>query len=413
VSQTRADAPATSPTTAAGVSTLQRHITPAFRSYSGEGALEGLATELDRAGCSRAAVICGAWLLEHPQVFGRIESALGDRLVGVFTDVEEHSPIPSVRAAAQTLSRLDADAVVAVGGGSSIVTARAATILLAEGEDVRSLCTQQGPDGRLFSPKLAAPKLPIWLVPSTPITAYAKAGSALRDPASGDRLALFDPKTRAQAVFFDPEVALTAPPELTLGSALNAFSMSVESVQGSTDPLTDALALHALYVLAGALVQLAEKPHDGHLRLQLMIGALLAGQGSDFVGGGLAQALAHTAGPRSTVSNGIVETILLPHTMRYTSPATPGRLAMIASAVARTGVLGGPEDDTASRDEQAVQAVDGLFTRLGVPRRLRDVGVQRSDLSEIAQHTLGDWTLTRIPRQAGLEELLGLLKAAW
>ena len=62
---------------------------------------------------------------------------------------------------------------------------------------MRDLCTTRGPDGRLSSPKLLAPKIPNWVVPSTPITAYAKAGTAVRDPDTDERLALFDPKTRA------------------------------------------------------------------------------------------------------------------------------------------------------------------------------------------------------------------------
>jgi alcohol dehydrogenase class IV len=145
-----------------------------------------------------------------------------------------------------------------------------------------------------------------------------------------------------------------------------------------------------------------------------MVGALLSGQGSDFVGGGLAQALAHSAGPRSSVSNGIVESILLPHTMRFTAPATPGRLALVAKAMAGTAV---PWDANSESDNdldaRAITAVDELCHGLGVPRRLRDVDVERSDLDGIAEHTLNDWTLTRIPRRADREDLLAVLEAAW
>ena len=102
----------------------------------------------------------------------------------------EHSPLPSVERARAFLAERDADAVVAVGGGSSVVTARAATILLGEGRDVRELCTRREADGRLVSPKLAAPKLPQWVVCQLPDEAYAKAGAAVRDPATGERLAL-------------------------------------------------------------------------------------------------------------------------------------------------------------------------------------------------------------------------------
>ena len=98
--------------------------------------------------------------------------------------------MPSVEEGARLLERLGADGVVAVGGGSAVVSARASAILLAERKDVRELCTRRAADGRLTSPKLLAPKLPQWVVATTPSTAYAKAGSAVRDPVAGERLAI-------------------------------------------------------------------------------------------------------------------------------------------------------------------------------------------------------------------------------
>ncbi|KQW42654.1 alcohol dehydrogenase [Nocardioides sp. Root1257] len=390
-----------------------RHVTPAFRVLSGEGALDALAAEFDRARCRRVVVVCGASMLAHPRVLERIASVLGDRLAGQFGGVKEHSPVPVVQAAADLLADVEADAVLAVGGGSAIVTARAASILLAERRDVRDMCTQWGSDGRLISPRLIAAKLPIWIVPSTPTTAYAKAGSAVRDTSTGERLALYDPKTRAQGVVFDPEVAMSAPVELVRGSALNAMCMSVESFQGSSDPLADALLLHALRELTEFLPRLHDEPDDPSIRLRLMLGALLAGQGSDYVGGGLAQALAHSAGPRSSVSNGVVESILLPHTMRFAEPATPGRLAAVTRAIHDRGFPSVASEDNEARLRSAPDAIDELCRHMAVPRRLRDVGVHQGALDEIAEHALGDWTLTRIPRRAGRSELLTVLQEAW
>lgn len=193
----------------------------------------------------------------------RVESALGERLAARFDGVREHSPLPAVEAARTALADAQADAVIAVGGGSAIVTARAATILLAEQRDVRELCTRREADGRLTSPKLLAPKLPQWVVPTTPTTAYAKAGSAVRDPETGERLALFDPKTGAQGIFIDPVMALTAPVELALASGLNAFSMAVEGLQSEVDdPLAEALLTHALRMLAEWLPRLRREPDD-------------------------------------------------------------------------------------------------------------------------------------------------------
>ena len=165
-----------------------RHTTPAFRTFAGKDALAGLPRELARLDVSRAVVFCGASMSRHPDALDRVETALGTAFVGRFDGVREHSPVPDVLAARRFLADTGADAVIALGGGSAVVTARAATILLAEDAEVRELCTRRGPDGRLTSPRLSAPKLPQWVVPSTPSTAYAKAGSAVRDPETGERL---------------------------------------------------------------------------------------------------------------------------------------------------------------------------------------------------------------------------------
>jgi alcohol dehydrogenase class IV len=384
-----------------------QHATPAFRTFSGEKALPAIPRELDRLGCSRAVIIGGPWLVGFPEVLGAVEAALDGRLAGRFDDVEEHSPVPSVLAARDLLKDVNADAVIAVGGGSSIVTARAATILLAETGDIRDLCTQRRPDGTLFSPRLDSPKIPNWVVPSTPITAFAKAGSAVRDPSSGDRLALFDPKTRAQGVFFDPGVALTAPPGLVTSAALNAFSMAVESLQaGVDDCLADALLMHALRLLAEWMPRVIDSPDDAEPRLRLMAAALLCGQGSDYVGGGLAQALSHAAGPRSSVANGTIEALLLPHTMRFNAPVTRERLALVAD-VLDPGATGG------SAEELATAAVERVLVDLNVPQRLRDVDVDRSAIAEVVEHALDDWSITRVPRSVNRSELTQILDAAW
>jgi alcohol dehydrogenase class IV len=385
-----------------------QHVTPAFRTFCGADALGALPRELDRVGASRAVVFCGGWAERHPDALERVESVLGGRLAGRFDGVLEHSPVPAVEAGRRALEVARADAVIAVGGGSAIVTARAATIILAEGRQVRELCTRREAGGRLSSPKLLAPKLPQWVVPTTPTTAYAKAGSAVRDPETGERLALFDPKTRAQGIFLDPAMALTAPMTLAQASGLNAFAMAVEALQSDIDdPLAEALLTHALRMLAQWLPRLYAAPDDAEPRLRVMLAALLCGQGSDHVGGGLAQALSHAAGPRSSTSNGVVEAMLLPHTMRYNAPVTGAGLARIADA------LGAWLQAGASTQERAIAAVKRVLAAVEVPARLRDAGVASEVLSEVVDHATDDWSLTRVPRHASPDDLKELLRAAW
>jgi alcohol dehydrogenase class IV len=386
-----------------------RHATPALRTFCGDGALASLGRECDRLGLERVVILCGRSMShQHADALADVESALASRLAGRFDRVAAHSPIPSVQAAATLLADVSADATVAVGGGSAIVTARAASIVLAEQRDIRELATSRGVDGRLVSPKLSAPKIASLVVPTTPTTAYAKAGSAVRDPETGDRLALYDPKSRAQSIFFDPKLALTAPSSLATGSALNTLSMAVEGLQSSTDdPLADALLAHALGIACEWLPRQVRDPADPEPRLRLMLAALLCGQGSDFAGGGLAQALSHAAGPRSNTSNGTVEAMLLPHTMRFNAPVVADRIANIARIIDLRAV---PADATA---ESAVAGVGQVLREIGVPEHLRDVGVDQEALPEIVDHALDDWVLTQVPRPAGRDELLELLGEAW
>ncbi|WP_328469038.1 iron-containing alcohol dehydrogenase family protein [Actinoplanes sp. NBC_00393] len=380
-----------------------RHLSPAFRTFCGEGALEALPRELARVGARRAVIVCIPAVAEHTEAMGALHAALGDRLAGQFDGVEEHSPLPTVERARAFLEAHDADAVVAVGGGSSVVTARAATILLGEGKDVRDLCTRRE-GGRLVSPRLAAPKLPQWVVPSTPTSAYAKAGAAVRDPETGERLALYDPKARAQGVILDPVMALTAPPRLSWSAALNVFSMAVEGLQSrQVDPLADALLAHALRTVVAWLPRVTEEPDQAGPRLQLMLAAVLSGQGSDHSGGGLAQALSHAIGPRSAAPNGVVEALLLPHAMRFNASAVPHRI------VALGDYLGLAEPAPGA----VIEEIERLLASFEVPSRLRDVGVAQDSIVEVVAHAMDDWAITAGPRPPDERDVRELLVGAW
>ena len=216
------------------------------------------------------------------------------------------------------------------------------------------------------------------------------------------------PRRGAKGIFLDPAVALTAPVALAKSSALNAFSMAVEGLQADVDdPLAEALLTHALRMLGAWLPRLESAPDNAEPRLRLMLAALLCGQGSNYVGGGLAQALSHATGPRSSVSNGVVEAMLLPHTMRFNAAVTGARLSRVADALdARPQADGSPAD-------RAIAAVKRVLAEVGLPARLRDVGVVDTVLPQVADHAMDDWFLTQVPRRAGHDDLMDLLQAAW
>lgn len=384
-----------------------QHITPPLRVVHGPESLGQLGRELARMNCSRAVIFCGPWMAEGP-LLERVRSALGERCAGVYSNVLAHSPVASVEEAAQALRTLQADAVIAVGGGSVIVTARAATILAAENKPVQELCTVTDEKGSLRSPKLLAPKLPQLIVPTTPTTAIVKAGSAVFDPIEGKRLALFDPKTRAQCVFIDPELIGSAPRALVAAASINTMSMAIEGLTSrSGDPIADALLMQVLR-LAELHLSDPARLDDAAVRGDLVVAAVMCGQGTDHTAAGITTVLGHAIGARFEKDNGLVNAIVLPHVLRFNADAAAAGLAKVAAA------LGLPRSDAATQLRMISDTVTSIFTALGVPSRLRELGVPREDLPELARLAMGDWFLRGNPRPVrAAAELQQIMEEAW
>ncbi len=313
----------------------------------------------------------------------------------------------SVQDAADLLTRLQADAVIAVGGGSSIVTARAATILSAEKKPVHALCTTFDEGGKAISPKLLAPKLPQLIIPTTPTTAIVKAGTAVFDAASGSRLAMFDPKTRAQAVFIDPQMILSAPRGLVASACINTMSMAIEGLSSRTgNPLADSLLMHVLRLCAMHLPQTG-RHDDPAVRGELVMAAVMCGQGTDHTAAGVTTVLGHAIGARFEKENGLVNAIVLPHVLRFNGGSNAAGLAKIAAAF---GLQASPE----AQVEAVVAVVQSIFAALGIPTRLRELDVPFEELPEVAALAMKDWFLKGNPRPVkSAEELQRILEEAW
>jgi alcohol dehydrogenase len=328
--------------------------------------------------------------------------------VGVFGGVKVHSPIPTVLAAADELKRVGADAAVAVGGGSVIVTARAASIVLAEGTDIAGMTSSIDADGRLNSPKLLARKIPQFVVPTTPTTASVKAGSAIFDIDARKRCALFDPKTRAQAVFIHPELILPVPSHVVIGASLNTLVMAIEGLASRTgNPFSDALLMHALRLCVRNL----EGPvaiGDPDKRGELILAAVMCGKGTDQTGAGMALALGHAIGMRHEIDNGIANAIVLPFVMKFNAEVALAGYEKAAAALN----LGHSKADRLVAE--LTETLSRLFRTLNVPRRLRDAGVPRDAFSELASLALEDWFLRNNPRPVQkASEIESILQEAW
>ena len=385
-----------------------RHFSPAMRIHQGADCLDALEGELARCGSERAVVFCGSTLARPGSPVDLVRQAMGSRLAEVYAGVRADSPLPVVQAAVAALRQMKADAIVAVGGGSAVTMARAVNILLAETGDVHDLCTQRDASGRLHSPKLLAPKLPIIAIPTTPTTATVKAGSAVLDTDAGKRLALYDPKARAQAVFIHPALVQSASRSLVVSAALNTLALALEGLMSKRgDPMSDAMLIHATRLLVSGLPR-ASMEDDLDVRADLMIASILCGHGSDYTGAGMAIPVGHAISTQFDVDMGRSDAIMLPHVVRFNAEAAAPGIRKIALAI-------DVRAEAAEAPEQAVvQALETLFTSLGLPRRLRDVGVPQEALSKLATISFDDWYLQSNPRPiADVAELQRVLEEAW
>ena len=371
-------------------------------------AISGLPAVLNRAGASRAMVLCGPSILSHSNVVPRVQESLGDRCVGLFSGVAPHSPVATLDAAVALARETGADALVSVGGGSTHDTTKGVATLLGEGGRIHDHEAHFEPPDRITYPDFNADRLPIITVTTTMGAAELSRGAGFADRDLGRKILVADPNTIPGYIIIDGKALATTPVDILTSTAVGQLRIAIETVYSTKhNPISDAMALHAIRLLVEHL------PHCKDLELDRLLNiktaacmASLAGVG----GLGLNTATAHHVGGIFDVPHGEANAILLPHTMRYNAEACADRLALIADAM-------GVDTSAMTDDEAACAAADGvenLRRSLGLPDRLRDVGVPEEGLELIASATLHDRALATNPRPvADAGPIMTVLRQAW
>jgi alcohol dehydrogenase class IV len=382
------------------------------RVHGGPDAISKLAEEADRLRTQRLLVVCGQSVADKTDLVERVKGALGDRVAGVFSGGKTGSPVTSVLEGVAAAREVDADGIIAVGGGSAVVTARGITIVLAEKGTAQELCTQY-PEGKPpVSPRLMAPKIPNLIVLTTATTAVTRAGTALIDPESGHRLELFDPKTRPAAVIWDEQALLSAPPWLCLNATASCFTGIASALQHrGLNPLAESDLLEALRLLLDNLPLVNTQPDDPAVRINLCAAAFLYNRATDAGAGGSAlgvvTALVHSLDTRyPECGHGDAYTILTAPGMRFNAESNVAGQANFAQAM---GVRNQGMDDSQA-GAAAADAIEALFKGLGLPVRLSEVGVPEDGIDQIAEDAMTDFGLHRNVRKIqNVDELNGIL----
>lgn len=337
----------------------------ATRVRFGVGVRHALGEEMDALGLRRALILTTPQQAETAQVFADL---LGARAAGVFTGAVMHTPVAVSEEATKTARRLEADCVVAIGGGSTTGLGKA----IALRTDLLQI-----------------------VVPTT--YAGSEATPILGQTEGGRKTTITTPKVQPEVVLYDAELVRTLPVAMTVTSALNAMAHAAEGLYArNRSPLSTLMAIEGLRAFRDALPGVVAEPEDLRARGETLYGAWLCGTVLGQVGMALHHKLCHTLGGSFDLPHAETHAIILPHAIGFNEMAVPRLLAPIAD------IFGGA---TAGR------ALHDFAVAMKAPRALRDLGLGEVDLDRAADIATENayWN----PRPVERDALRRLLHAAW
>jgi len=371
----------------------------------GPGALARLGREAIRLGMRRPLVVTDR---------GVVAAGLAERVYAALA--EEELPVarfesvranPTDRDGEEGLAAFRAgecDGLVAVGGGSSIDAAKLVQLLTTHAPPLSRYDDSVGGDRHVRDtmPPLVA-------IPTTAGTGSEVGRSAVATLAeTGRKTVIFSPYLMPRVAVCDPELTVGLPATLTAWTGMDALTHAVEAyVAQGFHPLADALALDAVRRVARSLPAAVAEGSDLAARTDMMIAAM-EGATAFQKGLGASHALAHALTPISGVHHGLANAVVLPAVADWNRSAAPERLAAIAVAL---GEPAGGDDEALSA--RAVERIRALARGVGIPARLREVGVREEDLARIAARAFEDASHRTNPRPCTEADLLALARAAW
>jgi maleylacetate reductase len=332
-----------------------------------------------------------------------VEALLGERWAGTFDGALPHVPAEQVTEAAALAQERQARALLALGGGSAIGLAKAASHAL-EAE-------QRAPHPG------AQARVPVAALPTTYAGSEMTAvfGVTQPDGAGGTRkVTTADPRIAPRMVIYDPVLTLDLPPELTASTGINALAHCLEAAYSlQRHPLSTAAALRGAGHIGRALPRCWAEGQDLAARTEMLLGAHLAGAALATVSMGLHHGLCHVLGGAAGVPHGVANSIMLPHALRYNLEATAPVLAQAAAAMGAASAAQA-ESEPLGAAEALVAQVAALIKGMGLPARLREAGVRREDLPRLAGLALQSRAVQSNPKPVTtVEQALGVLEAAW
>ena len=368
----------------------------------GPGSLAEAGYAAARLGARRPLVVTDPGLIEAGWVdeLLRLLHEAGLRPV-VWNDVTPNPKDHEVAKGYEVYRESGADVLIALGGGSCIDAAKGIAILSSNGGDILDYA---GVD------QVSKPIPPLLMIPSTSGTgADVSQFCIITDTARSVKVTIMGRALVPDLSIIDPALLTTMPEWLAAATGLDALTHGIESfVSLAHNPLADIHALHAVGLVTRHLYRTIDVPTDTVAREGMAQASLNAGLAFTNAILGATHAMSHQVGGLLDAPHGVVNGVLLPHVIRYNARATPDRFIDLARA-AGLSVDGMPGVEAA---ELLAVHVRTLADDVGVPRGLRELGVDESSLDRLAANTLDDACLATNPREADAADIVTLFKAA-
>jgi maleylacetate reductase len=369
--------------------------------------VEAVLEEVERLEAHAVFVLASSTLARTTDVVERLRQALGNRYAGLHARIGAHTPRTDVVEAANAARAAGADLLVTVGGGS--VTDAAKMVGLCLGNNISDPAqldayrARVAADGRVERPPVEAPAMRSIDVPTTLSAGEYTASAGCTDTSRHVKEMFGHPLVVPMSVILDPEITRHTPEWLFLSTGIRAVDHAVEDICSiNGQPMAEGASRQALRLLGRGLPAVKADPADLAARLDCQLGAWMSMVGSQTgVSKGASHGIGHVLGGTAGVPHGYTSCIMLPHVLRFNHAVNADRQALVSEALGRAL-------------EPAAEAVAGLIAALGLPARLRDVGVKPEQLDTIAEHSMHDrWVRTNPRKIDGPAVVRALLDAAW
>lgn len=370
-------------------------------SYHGKGAILEIATEANGRGFKKALVCSDPDLIKFG-VTKKVTDVLeaNGLAYAIYSNIKANPTIENVQLGVEAFKDAQADYLIAIGGGSSMDTAKGIGIVIANPEfsDIRSL------EGVAPTKNKS---VPIFAVPTTAGTAAeVTINYVITDVEKNRKMVCVDPKDIPVVAFVDPDMMSTMPKGLTAATGMDALTHAIEGyITAGAWELSDMFHLKAIEIIARSLRHAVDNIPDG--REGMALGQYIAGMGFSNVGLGIVHSMAHPLGALYDTPHGVANAIILPTVMEYNAEATGEKYREIARA------MGVQDVDSMTQEEYrkaAVDAVRKLSKDVGIPEDLKQI-VKKEDIPFLAQSAYDDACRPGNPRETSVADITKLYES--